>query len=99
MFSLISKITRRLTRFPVAVLLFGTIFAILSAFPIMNLRWDLQLQDTLSFSDESNNDYKRIESDFGGLGHLHCGTTCHAHRISQTRRHLFRGCTTGTPPP
>ena len=70
MFSLISKITRRLTRFPVAVLLFGTIFAILSAFPIMNLRWDLQLQDTLSFSDESNNDYKRIESDFGGLGSL-----------------------------
>ena len=70
MFSLISKITRRLTRFPVAVLLFGTILAILSAFPISNLRWDLQLQDTLSFSDEANNDYKKIESDFGGLGSL-----------------------------
>jgi predicted RND superfamily exporter protein len=51
-------------------LLFGAILAVLSAFPISNLRWDLQLQDTLSFSDEANNDYKKIESDFGGLGSL-----------------------------
>ena len=70
MFSLISKIVKRLTRFPIAILVIGTIFAILSVPPIMNLRWDIQLQDTLSYNGEENSDYKKIEKDFGGLGSL-----------------------------
>lgn len=70
MFSLISKIVKRLTRFPVAILIIGIIFAILSVPPIMHLRWDIQLQDTLSYNDEENSDYKKIENDFGGLGSL-----------------------------
>ena len=70
MFTLVSKIVRRLTRLPFAVLALTAILAVLSAFPISQLRWDIQLQDTLSFHDQENNDYKKIEKDFGGLGSL-----------------------------
>jgi len=70
MFSLISKIVKRLTRFPVAILAIGAILSILSFFPIANMRWDVQLQDTLSYNNEENSDYKKIEKDFGGLGSL-----------------------------
>jgi predicted RND superfamily exporter protein len=42
----------------------------MSAYPISNLRWDIQLQDTLSFFNQENSDYKKIEKDFGGLGSL-----------------------------
>ena len=70
MFTLVSKIVRRLTRLPFAVLALCAILAVLSAFPISHLRWDIQLQDTLSFHDQENSDYKKIEKDFGGLGSL-----------------------------
>lgn len=70
MFSLISKIVKRLTRFPAAILVFGVVLSVLSAIPIKHLRWDVQLHDTLSFNDEENSDYKKIEKDFGGLGSL-----------------------------
>ncbi|MBR4915758.1 MAG: MMPL family transporter [Fibrobacter sp.] len=70
MFSLISKIVKRLTRFPIAILVIGIILSILSVFPIKQLRWDIQLHDTLSYNDEENSDYKKIEKDFGGLGSL-----------------------------
>ena len=70
MFSLVSKIVRRLTRLPFSVLALSAILAVLSIFPISQLRWDIQLQDTLSFYDQENSDYKKIENDFGGLGSL-----------------------------
>lgn len=70
MFSLVSKIVKRLTRFPVAVLVLALVSAILSVIPIKNLRWDLQLQDTLSFNGQENSDLQKIEKDFGGLGSL-----------------------------
>ena len=52
MFSLVSKIVRRLTRLPFSVLALSAILAVLSIFPISQLRWDIQLQDTLSFYDQ-----------------------------------------------
>ena len=70
MFSLISKIVKRLTRFPVTILVIGAVLSVLSIFPIKHLRWDVQLHDTLSYNDEENSDYKKIETDFGGLGSL-----------------------------
>jgi predicted RND superfamily exporter protein len=70
MFTLVSKIVRRLTRLPIAVLALSAILALMSAYPISNLRWDIQLQDTLSFFNQENSDYKKIEKDFGGLGSL-----------------------------
>ena len=70
MFSLVSKIVRRLTRLPFSVLALSAILAVLSIFPISHLRWDIQLQDTLSFSNQENSDYKKIGKDFGGLGSL-----------------------------
>ena len=70
MFSLISKVVKRLTRFPVFVLVLSAILAILSAYAIGQLRWDIELQDTLSFHNQDNSDYKKIENDFGGLGSL-----------------------------
>ena len=70
MFSLISKIVKRLTRFPVAILAIAAILSVLSVIPIKHLRWDVQLDDTLSYNDEENSDYKKIERDFGGLGSL-----------------------------
>ena len=70
MFSLVSKIVRRLTRLPFSVLALSAILAVLSIFPICHLRWDIQLQDTLSFSNQENSDYKKIGKDFGGLGSL-----------------------------
>lgn len=70
MFSLVSKIVRRLTRLPFSVLALSAILALMSAYPISNLRWDIQLHDTLSFFNQENSDYKKIEKDFGGLGSL-----------------------------
>ena len=70
MFTLVSKIVRRITRLPVAVLALAAILAVLCISPISNLRWDIQLHDTLSFHNKENSDYKKIEKDFGGLGSL-----------------------------
>lgn len=70
MFTLVSKIVRRLTRLPFMVLATSAILALLSLYPISQLRWDIQLHDTLSFHNQENSDYKKIEKDFGGLGSL-----------------------------
>lgn len=70
MFSFASKIIKKLAHYPLPILATSLIFAILCIFPIANLRWELQLQDTISATDNKNVDYKDIENSFGGLGSL-----------------------------
>lgn len=70
MFSLASKILRKMTRQPVAILISCLILAVLCIYPIKHLRWELQLQDTLSSGKENAVNYAEVEKDFGGLGSL-----------------------------
>lgn len=69
MFSLIAKIVKRLATYPRSVTLLLVFLAIFCIYPINHLRWDLQLQDTLS-GNEVQEDYEAIEASFGGLGSL-----------------------------
>ena len=70
MFTLISKIVKRLTRFPRTILAIAAILAVLSMHFITGLQWDLQLQDSLSSRNGLKSDMKIMEESFGGLGSL-----------------------------
>ena len=70
MFSLLTKIIKRATRYPVLILALCGVAAVLAFFPIQSLHWDLQLQDTLNSSEGSTIPYYEIEEKFGALGSL-----------------------------
>lgn len=70
MFSLAAKIVKKLALYPIPILATSLIVAILCIIPIKNLRWDLQLQDTISSQKGTSTDYSTIEKAFGGLGSL-----------------------------
>ena len=70
MFSLAAKIVKKLALYPIPILATSLIVAILCIIPIKNLRWDLQLQDTISSKNGTTTDYSTIEKAFGGLGSL-----------------------------
>ncbi len=70
MFSLATKIVKKLAHYPVPILVTSLVLAALCAIPISNLRWELQLQDTISPKDSKSVDYEAIEKSFGGLGSL-----------------------------
>ena len=69
MFSLFSKIIKKLATYPKIILMVFLAIGILSIYPIMHLRWDLQLQDTITSAREPSN-VQKIEDEFGGLGSL-----------------------------
>lgn len=69
MFSLFSKIIKKLATYPKIILTVFFTIGILSIYPIMHLRWDLQLQDTITSAREPSN-IQKIEDAFGGLGSL-----------------------------
>ena len=69
MFSLFAKIIKKLATYPKIILTVFLAIGILSIYPIMHLRWDLQLQDTITSAREPSN-VKKIEDEFGGLGSL-----------------------------
>ena len=70
MFSLVTKIIKRATQYPIAILVFSFVLALLSVYPVQNLRWELQLQDALTTKGSSPLYYKEIEEKFGALGSL-----------------------------
>ncbi len=70
MFSLVTKIIKRATQYPIAILIFSLILALLSIYPVENLRWELQLQDALTSKGSSPLYYHEIEEKFGALGSL-----------------------------
>ncbi|MCF0222544.1 MAG: MMPL family transporter [Fibrobacter sp.] len=69
MFSLFAKIIKGIAQFPRVIIVIFAILAILCVYPIENLRWEIQLQDTLKGSD-TQEDFEDIEKAFGGLGSL-----------------------------
>ncbi|WP_295070041.1 MMPL family transporter [uncultured Fibrobacter sp.] len=69
MFSLFAKIIKKLAAYPKIILTVFLAIGILSIYPIMHLRWDLQLQDTITSAREPSN-VQQIEDAFGGLGSL-----------------------------
>ena len=69
MFSLFAKIIKKLATYPKIILTVFLAIGILSIYPIMHLRWDLQLQDTITSAREPSN-VQKIEDEFGGLGSL-----------------------------
>ena len=69
MFSLFAKIIKKLATYPKIILTVFLAVGILSIYPIMHLRWDLQLQDTITSAHEPSN-VQKIEDEFGGLGSL-----------------------------
>ena len=69
MFSLFAKIIKKLATYPKIILTVFLAIGILSIYPIMHLRWDLQLQDTITSAREPSN-VQQIEDAFGGLGSL-----------------------------
>ena len=52
MFSLFAKIIKKLATYPKIILTVFLAIGILSIYPIMHLRWDLQLQDTITSARE-----------------------------------------------
>ena len=69
MFSLFSKIIKKIATYPKIILTVFLAIGILSIYPIMHLRWDLLLQDTITSAREPSN-VQKIEDEFGGLGSL-----------------------------
>lgn len=69
MFSIFAKIIKKLATYPKTILTVFLAIGILSIYPIMHLRWDLQLQDTITSAREPSN-VQKIEDEFGGLGSL-----------------------------
>ena len=69
MFSIFAKIIKKLAAYPKIILTVFLAIGILSIYPIMHLRWDLQLQDTITSAREPSN-VQKIEDEFGGLGSL-----------------------------
>ena len=70
MFSFATKIVKQLARYPFPILAASIVVAILCIVPVSNLRWELQLQDTISMGTGSSQDSREIEKAFGGLGSL-----------------------------
>ena len=70
MFSFATKIVKKLARYPFPILAASIVVAILCIVPVSNLRWELQLQDTISMGTGSSQDSREIEKAFGGLGSL-----------------------------
>lgn len=70
MFSIATKIVKKLARYPFPILAASIVVAILCIIPVSNLRWELQLQDTISMGTGSSQDSREIEKAFGGLGSL-----------------------------
>ena len=69
MFSIYAKIIRRIALYPKTILGLFLALTLLCIYPIENLRWEIQLQDTLN-GNEVQADYQAIENAFGGLGSL-----------------------------
>ena len=69
MFSVFAKIIQRIAHFPKAMIGLFLALTLLSIYPIENLRWEIQLQDTLK-GHEVEADFQTIEKAFGGLGSL-----------------------------
>lgn len=69
MFSLFAKIIKRAANYSKASLVIILALLLLSIIPIKNLRWELQLQDTLKGKD-AQTEFQEIENAFGGLGSL-----------------------------
>ena len=69
MFSLFSKIIKKIATYPKIILTVFLAIGLLSIYPISHLRWDLQLQDTITSAREPSN-VQKIEDAFGGLGSL-----------------------------
>ena len=70
MFSLVTKIIKRATQYPIAILVISFVLALLSIYPVQNLRWELQLQDALTSKGSSPLYHQEIEEKFGALGSL-----------------------------
>ena len=69
MFSFVAKIIQQIAHYPKTMIALFSVLALLSIYPIENLRWEIQLQDTLS-GNEVEADYQAIEKAFGGFGSL-----------------------------
>ena len=69
MFSFIAKIIQQIAHYPKMVIALFSVLVLLSIYPIENLRWEIQLQDTLN-GNEVQADQQTIEKAFGGLGSL-----------------------------
>ncbi|MCQ2055191.1 MAG: RND transporter [Fibrobacter sp.] len=59
-----------MARYPLAILVTSLSLAVFCIYPISQLRWELQLQDTISLQNSKSLDYHEIEKSFGGLGSL-----------------------------
>ncbi len=70
MFSIATKIVKKLALYPIPILVTCFAVAILCIHPVSNLHWELQLQDTISPTGANSGDYHKIEEAFGGLGSL-----------------------------
>ena len=70
MFSIATKIVKKLALYPIPILVTCFAVAILCIHPVSNLHWELQLQDTISPTGANSDDYHKIEEAFGGLGSL-----------------------------
>ena len=69
MFSFVAKIIQQIAHYPKTMIALFSVLALLSIYPIENLRWEIQLQDTLN-GKEVEADYQAIEKAFGGFGSL-----------------------------
>ena len=69
MFSFVAKIIQQIAHYPKIMIALFSVLALLSIYPIENLRWEIQLQDTLK-GNELEADYQAIENAFGGFGSL-----------------------------
>ena len=69
MFSFIAKIIKQIAHYPKIMIGLFTVLALLCIIPIENLRWEIQLQDTLN-GIEIQADQQEIENSFGGIGSL-----------------------------
>ena len=69
MFSAFAKLIRKIAHYPKAMIGLFLAITLLCIYPIENLRWEIQLQDTLK-GHQVEADYQAIENAFGGLGSL-----------------------------
>ena len=69
MFSAFAKLIQKIAHYPKTMIGLFLAVTLLCIYPIENLRWEIQLQDTLK-GHEVQADYQEIEKAFGGLGSL-----------------------------
>jgi predicted RND superfamily exporter protein len=69
MFSAFAKLIRKIAHYPKTMIGLFLAITLVCIYPIENLRWEIQLQDTLK-GHEVEEDYQTIENAFGGLGSL-----------------------------